>query len=506
MTTRDWIDDLQGFVRANAVVLGAVALVTLLAYGFGLTAFALSVDEDVSFLFSWNDNWIAQGRPVIPLVQTLLRDTLPLPFFNLALALAVLFSAGTYWAFLVSRAVRPRRVSKPSLLVFLIVFTTLPVNAYYLAFNPLNVELSLAFLWSALSVTLAWWWAVEGRGWPAAGGAVVMAALAVLTYQDFAFVVIAGTLIVQVAFLLGRRRRDMLPARVAFTQTVRLLVPVVAAAVVVAIVSLLLVERGGYIESIVGWGAIDIDVSIGRIVQRIIDLLTGSGFPGGWVLLPTIAAGLLLVALVVRNGLRERQWYPLALVLLLAVMPFGLAVAVGRPLPNRAMQTLVLVAASVWLLLPLLLYTPQIRRWVGVGLLVVAVLFAVWNGGITTRSFVTEHQTWEADRATAYEIGRRLIEAGWDGQEVIPLATVGIRAQNRLERLARREFVGFSLFNGIEGRRSAGLMRLLGFPMERALDEDYAAAVARSASMPTWPATGSVVFEEGMAIVKFSEP
>jgi hypothetical protein len=72
--------------------------------------------------------------------------------------------------------------------------------------------------------------------------------------------------------------------------------------------------------------------------------------------------------------------------------------------------------------------------------------------------------------------------------------------------VARREFIGFSLFNDIDGRRSPGFMRLMGYPMRGASAVEAAAARDRSTSMPLWPAEGSVVFEDGLAIVKFSEP
>ena len=64
----------------------------VLAYGFAATSFSLSIDEDTAFYVDWTNNWIRQGRPAIPLIKFVIGDTLSLPFFNLALALAILFS------------------------------------------------------------------------------------------------------------------------------------------------------------------------------------------------------------------------------------------------------------------------------------------------------------------------------------------------------------------------------------------------------------------------------
>ena len=488
------------FARRNAAVLGVVLLAMVLAYGFALTSFSLSVDEDTGFYLDWTDNWIRQGRPIVPLMKFAVGDTLPLPFVNLALALAILFVAGVMWAFILTQAARPARIGRAGVLVFLIVFTTLPLNAYYLAWNTFNIEVSLAWVWAAASVWLSWLWAVQGRGWPTLLASVAAAVMAVLTYQDFSFAIIAGVLLVEVAHRLGSRRHHT--TRAALRQTVLLLLPTVVALAVAALVSLLIVERGGHIEGIIGWGSADPLELVSRVLQRVRSFATGTGFAGGWVLIPTIAAGVVLIVLVANRGRRERQWYSLALLLLISVLPFGLSLAVGRPLPNRALQALVLVAASVWFLLPLVIHA---RKQLGPVLLVIAAAFTMWNAGIITTSFLAEHQTYEADRAIAHEIGRRLVLAGWNGTETVPIMTVGPRRQGPLELTGSHEVFGFSLFNGVDGRRSPGFMWLMGYPVRPASEAEAAAARDRSTSMPVWPAEGSVAFQDGLAIVKFSE-
>lgn len=46
----------------------------------------------------------------------------------------------------------------------------------------------------------------------------------------------------------------------------------------------------------------------------------------------------------------------------------------------------------------------------------------------------------------------------------------------------------------------------IGYPIRLATPEERSAALARSASMPIWPAAGSVILQDGVAIVKFAEP
>lgn len=506
MTGASLLHELREMVRTHALVLGLVVLAMVLAYGYAATTFAISIDEDNSALgLDWTPRWLEQGRPVIPLVKLVLADTIVLPFFDMALALVLLLVAGVLWAAVFLRAARPGHVGAAGLLLFLVVFTTMPVNAYYLAFDTFNVEVSLAWASAAASVWLAWRWAAEDGGPVALAGSSALGAVAMLTYQDFTVVVVAGVVIAQLADLLGRPAGTAPGTRAAIRRSAILAIPVAVALAITAVVSLILVERDGQVVGQFVWGTFDAASLIGQLTARMRGFALGDGFPGGWVLQPTIAAGVVLVAIVAFRGLRDRRWYPLALLLVMGITPFGLAIAIGQPLPVRAMQTLVLVSAGVWLLVAVLL-SPY-RFWaLGPVLLVMAALFAVWHGGIVTRSFVSEHQTYEADRAIAREIGERLVRAGWDPAAPTAIVTIGQREQGPLETFAAHELIGFSLFNDVDGRRSAGVMRMLGYPLRHATAEETTAARERARTMPDWPAAGSVVLVDGVAVVRFSGP
>ena len=57
-----------------------------------------------------------------------------------------------------------------------------------------------------------------------------------------------------------------------------------------------------------------------------------------------------------------------------------------------------------------------------------------------------------------------------------------------------------------QGQRTSFFMRAIGYPFSYPSPEQIDAAIARGWSMPSWPSAGSVVFEDGVAIVRFSEP
>ena len=222
------------------------------------------------------------------------------------MALVVLFTAAVLWAMLFARAAHPRNVSRASVLVFLVVFTTLPVQAYYLTFDICNIEMSLGFTWAAASGWCAWLAVVEQRGRLLTFAAVVFSVLAVLTFQSFIFALIAGVLVAQVARILSTQEAT----GVAVKQTVLLLAPAVVAMALAFVFHMLFVERDSYVEGFISWGTLDIVAIIRRLGGWGISYLVGNGFFGGWVLVPTAVAAVIVVALTIRASLRQRRWYP----------------------------------------------------------------------------------------------------------------------------------------------------------------------------------------------------
>jgi hypothetical protein len=262
----------------------------------------------------------------------------------------------------------------------------------------------------------------------------------------------------------------------------------------------LLSARGGHLDGFVAWGSVEPALIAIRLGAVLLSYWMGLGFVGGWVLIPSVlAAGVLFVA-IAPSAFRARFWYPLELVVLIMLTPFALWFVLGASLPNRSIQALVLVAAGIWLLLELVL--PR-RREVTVALLSGALLLAFWNTSINSRLFMTEKLTHETDQMIASQIFERLVQAGWDGRPV-PVVLAGSRSRGEVEAQVADETFGQSAFVFTEP--TSDFMRMLGYRLERPTPSQMDAGFVRSVSMPAWPAVGSVLLYDGIAIVKFDQP
>ncbi len=279
------------------------------------------------------------------------------------------------------------------------------------------------------------------------------------------------------------------------------MVPVLVAAAVSAVIAFAALRGSEWHQSLIGWGSESIAAIVQELVSWIASYAIGEGFVGGWVLLPTVAAAVALLGVMVYRAAQGHGWWPIVVLLALLATPFSLGLALGGEQMNRTMQVLPWVAGSVWLLLALAL--PARRALVGV-LLAAGVLLTVWHSSVTGRLFWTEHTTYENDRIIAAAIVERLAADGWDGEQV-PIVSVGRRPVTPIEDHADDENIGMSLFNSGGGVRTAPFMITLGYPLWFATAEERALAHDHAQMMPSWPAGGSVVLHEGVAIVKFSD-
>jgi hypothetical protein len=488
------------FLRSQAGVLLLALIAMVLAHGLAVSSPSLSVDEE---LFATSDvagGFREQGRPAITLFKIALGRTLPLPFLGPALSLAILYAVGVTWAFLFTRA-SGRRPSRVGLLLFMLVFTTLPVHAYYLMWNVVAVEFSIGLLLASVSAWLAWLWGVEGWGKAAAVAAVLLATIAGLTYQSLTFVTLVGVLIGQLVRIVAGDTVAS-PSR-GLRVSLRLVMPGVAALVASAVISIALIPPGSYWASFLRWGTAPLDIIVTDLARGILAYVEGNGFVGGWVLLPTLGAWLFAFCLLAIRAIRGGGWYGPVLLLAVVILPFANSLGVGTMLPNRALQALPLVAASAWFIVAMQVNP---RRQVAPVLVAIGFALWVWQAGVTTRLYHVEIATHEVDRSVAAAVTERLARVGWDGRE-IPLVSVGTRPPSAVEELANHESFGLSFFNELDnGRRAPAYLIALGHAVRYPTRAERTMGVEYSAVMPVWPANGSVVLTDGIAIVKFSDP
>jgi hypothetical protein len=496
--------DVLAFLRVYRWAITVAVGAALLAHGVALTSASLSLDDELHVIAP-RISGISIGRPTIALVKALSQDLMPLPFWNTALALTLLLAAGIAFAFLLMRAAHRPDDHRAAITVFLVVFMTLPLTAYWLMWGESAIAYAFGLLLAAVAALFSWLWLAEGWGRNAALASAATAFFVITTYQSQVFVAVAGALAANLALELRESRAPFrLRDRALFSA--KLPMPIVAGGLIGAIVTARMVWDGNrgshYHASFLAWGSEDPIVIFRALLQHVIDYATGEGFYGGWVLIPTLAVAVALMVHLVWRALHGANWWGFVLFASLVLSPFGASVLLGTALLPRSMQALPLVAGAVWVLCALTCSRAAARHAV---LIAAALVLTLWHSSVTSRLYHVELTTYEVDRGIASAIVERLAARGWDGASV-PLVTVGARPPTVIEDIDNADAFGYPLFNELgSGGRSIPFMKAMGFSFEYPTLEDRAKALTIAEAMPDWPADGAVVLQDGLAIVRFAE-
>lgn len=185
--------------------------------------------------------------------------------------------------------------------------------------------------------------------------------------------------------------------------------------------------------------------------------------------------------------------------------PFVLVLITAKPWPVRT-----------YLALPVLfggLVYAGLNARLGIMRLAVFLVTVVtlWGWMLSNNRLMYADQVrWRLDSALAVRLQDRLALAGYRDGVPTRLVVVGAPDLGRNGVRIKEETIGGSIFEWDQGNswRVAALLQTLGSRSLQATGtrEDSRTALDLAEAMPAWPAEGSVVIRDGLAVVKFGRP
>jgi hypothetical protein len=502
---RDAAAGLARFVREHVAAVAVAAAVALLGYGFELTHFTLSIDEELFPGSASLSQWVAQGRFGVALLKLVSGHVHVVPFFGLFVSLTALVGSAFVWLYAYQGASGHRPESAVTL-VFPALYLSCPAFAYYLSFETFDVEVSIGIVLAALATLFFVRGAVQAQGARNLVWSALLVFSATSVYQALLSVWACGTLFALVAGELSRAdgTADAPRSRLAGA-LVRAAVVTVAGVAAYKLVETLLylwVPKSPYPETFVRWGTMPVDAIARDLHGYLLAFPRGEMF---WGAAPQWPTYLLLVGLLLLVLLRPKPGRATSSLLLaaLGLSPFALAFVLGGHAPLRSLLAYPLMVAAVWAL-ALREFTWRPAR---LALLVGTVLIVLVQAQDLNRAFFSEHLRWQADRDVANRIVERIERLDLPREGVVPVAFVGMLARRADRIFVKSETLGASIFEW-EGGNPWRIVSFLGSMGHQRLvaptREQLAAARREAEAMPGWPAAGSVVYRDGVVIVKLS--
>lgn len=486
----------------------AVAVVTfLLVYGVELSQFGLSIDEEIASFHEGEESltWLQQGRWGMALVSLLLPPVEAVPLVS-----TVLFGAGLMYA--TWRAVGDFKLGGLSGALFAAVHVGFPVWLHVVQFSTLAPGVGVGLAAAALGASLA----VRG-GLLERGLAVLLIAFATGVYQTLS--------IYAVLYVLLHAHADSVsdhgtkPAIGALVRTLCIGAGLWCAGVLlywlVQKISLMaLSTQMAYVGDFLQVRQLQHHpaAAVHAIVEFLRRLLMGShpmyvGWGAG--ILTLMWLGLAPWERLARD--HSYGWTRWALALAVALAGFGIVavpalLSVGA-LPIRAQVVLPMLAA--WLASRIGL--AEGVRLVRAAAVLLAGYFVVVSASISSTLLYTDRLVHEFDAALTHQLLRRIRDAMPPERPSgpLPLTLVGAIQHPISGPLRRAEVFGTSFYEQDAGNiyRIVYFMQLNGVsgvtPVPLSVRKDLMPSVA---SMPSWPAAGSVAWHGGTMVIKLSEP
>lgn len=486
---------------------------TLICYGFMLTHYTLTIDEE-----TWICNsdpaliqkiWMLQGRFGLYLFDAVFT---PLgryvPFAWDFFGILFWFLGGVVLCFALS-CFAPG-ASRVSAGMFMAVFTTVPLAVgKILSYSMFSLQQGLAMLFTALSAALTFFCFRRFR-WSAAILAVLLLFAGASFYQAFATVYIAA-IAAYLCFALVYKRKERV-----FLNLIRS-----AGIFAVGVGAYFLINRyittvlhpgaAAYLENkFIGWGEGDPLSAFAAAARNAARVIFGKGVYGGkaLLLLTLLTAVSFLIRLILLIKKRDGRGVAGLMIGYATVVLAPFAMLLGFAQPTLIGRTLLALPLSLGVQAFLiadtarLLPRSEVVQWVAGGLLACVLL---GNCFYMNAFFYRSYRVYTEDQAKAAQIMTRLAEAGMNTAEK-PVVFIGMLPQNHY--LSEDCSAGGSFFSWDNGNiaRMRDFLNAEGYTVLPADTPQIQQGVDLAKEMPCWPAEGCLTETEDFILIKLSDP
>lgn len=481
--------DMESFLQKNKALLYAfiASLISYcFVYGFELTHFTLSVDEESVNNFRQT---LSLGRWGHALLHAYFLPEPYVPFFSMTISIIILsISSSVICLYL--------KLDRITSICFGILIAALPQLAYQLQFNNQADTVSLALLLSSLSVLAL----NDINRWKS----IVFITLTVSSLSIYQSVFFYAISIYLLNSVLDSTRSDF--SIRGFLKKSFLVATLICASVVINallakfMASMYGITITGYLSSMIGWKSQGFITVLGNLKYFTSQFFSFNASYGLnlFSLLPVFFI-IFSIALVVQ---KKPLLIPIASILIAITSAFLLNIIIGGALPARAMTQIPIVFAGV---LVLTIKVTGLRR---TGLML-SILFLMVGASSSNRLFYSDYMARESDEFTAKQIIDTIYDKYPDfDPSKNKVFFYGFYTPLNVWRLPNSETFGASFFSWDSAKnwRIRNYIKSIGLEDIRILEEDEIKTLFPVAeTMKSWPNREAIFMQNGVVVVKLGE-
>lgn len=482
------------FAQGNRTLFLLTLAVGFFVYGYEISNFSLSIDEEWALLHGVSTNYISQGRWGIALLKHTLFPEGLIPFFSAAVSVIFLSCA----AILLQHVFRLKGYSR---YLFCLLFIAFPQFAYQMEFLMQADCVAFGLLASVFSYMLFTYFIAEKKtGYFLA--ALCVYAFSISCYQSIIFFPC-------VIYCLDCLRSELAGTPMLRKTWWKAAAYVLFSALLYSLSSSMLLAVSGlpasqYTLQLMKWGTEPLERCLWKIFTHYPAHFAGIYYYGEQIFVTVLIpiAGIALYAFKHLQG--ASRLTALALLFASCLGTFSQLILMGWGQPPRVFLAQSLLFAGLWALLPV--QGSKARTLLG-ALTVYCILFASAH---VSQLFFMDTLRWESDKLLATRLVNRIYEEAPPVPGVqTKLFITGRYAEGLPKAAGRTDVFGNSFFEWDGG----SMGRMLGFMAANGIARFTPVGAAELScrqkqalrEMPAWPDPRSVRHCEGVVLVKLSE-
>jgi hypothetical protein len=498
------------FYKKNKLLFGLFLFIILLSFGFELTHFTLSIDEEYGILGGNQAKaWISQGRFGVAIIKKILHTSGVVPFWSTFLCVAFLFLAVTYFCSIIDSFLNKMNVSK-NMRVFLLFifgasFISFPTNAAYVSFSTYNFEVSVGILLTALSVKFFLNYILNKYRIIDLILCVLFLTYSVSIYQSFICLFLCSISFVSILSILNKNK-IYFGIKNNFKILIRLFLVVVVSVVLYKIIDVLFSIKYpsmGYVEGFIRWGRRDFMenyLSIKRYYWS--EIFNNKALFFYKISFISIA----LTSLVIFYNFLKIKVNKISYLFwcfLFFISPVLLTIALGCETPLRTMQSIAFLSGAILILIILSFK----NKFIIFSLSFFSVLIIILQSQQISEIFSSDYSRYQQDIILANKIYNKISELKLGEKNEYPIVFTGRIRQEQIKQNIKMETLGYSFFEWDNGNpfRIYAFMKYLGYDLKSPNNDYLKVAMECQKDMPSWPVDGCMEVCDDILVVKLSE-
>ncbi|MFO6493658.1 glucosyltransferase domain-containing protein [Hafnia alvei] len=463
-------------------------LCCLVVYGFELTHFTLSIDEEFSNNFRQT---IGLGRWGHALIREFILPEPYAPFFTTLLSIIIISFSSAIFSYTLD-------VSKLNGILISALYISIPQFAYQIDFANQSDTVAISFLCSSIATLILKhskyrFLSIESVL------VVILCVTSISIYQSISTLMPTMALISITYDIIQSR----LQSKKAISSMVVCLVLCIISIVIYQLISSYIQHytgnlSGSYLSNNIRWMKEPIVTTVINSALSVSSYFTGSGFYGLNIYAITLISSIISIFIFIRD-----KKNPLLLILLpvIVISPFIMNLAFGSNMPPRTLTSMSAAFAGVIGLLFLSI------RWNSIKI-AITVIILLCGSATSSQLFYSDYISYNSDKMLANRILTAITSTIPDFNESTDKVYFygGYRVQNNWKKNA--DVFGQSFFSWDRGNN----MRIRAFFSTNSIAHfNGVSATAvnelrkEASKMPAWPSSGSIRKVDGVVLVKLGE-